>query len=151
MSTRMPCLGSGAPRSLRSPPWGVTKPVFAVLLLCAAALDAVQASMPTPGHPISHAIPRIEDPDYLVQRYLEAVDRGELVIFGQTLARSMIVPARVEYAYELSSRTTRIRVYSNLKESLPVPGQSDCRILSVGAVMEDGHITEIESHIWMKQ
>ena len=151
MNTRMPCLGRGAPRSLRSPCWGVTKPVFAVLLLYAVALDAVQASMPAPGHPISHATPRIEDPDYLVQRYLEAVDRGELVIFGQTLARSMIVPARVEYVYELSSRTTRIKVYSNLKEPLPVPGQSDCRILGVGPVMEDGHITETESHIWMKQ
>ena len=107
--------------------------------------------MPTPGHPISHVTPRVEDPDDLVQRYLEAVDRGELVIFGQTLGRSMIVPARVEYAYELSSRTTRIKVFSNLKEPLPVPGQSDCRILGVGAAMEDGHITEIESHIWMKQ
>ena len=151
MNTRAPHVGNSAP----CPPCrffaSLMQPFFTMLLLCAAAQDAVRASMPTPGHPISHATPRIEDPDDPVQRYLEAVDRGELVIFGQTLARSMIVPARVEYVYELSSRTTRIRVYSNLKEPLPVPGQSDCRILSVGAVMEDGHITEIESHIWMKQ
>lgn len=62
----------------------------------------------------------------------------------------MIVPARVEYVYELSSRATRIRVHSNLKQPLPVPGRPDCQILSVSAVMEDGHITEIESHVWIK-
>ena len=94
--------------------------------------------------------PEIEAPDPLVERYLEAVDRGELKLFGLTLARSMIVPAHIEYVYDLFSRTTRIKVYSNLKAPLPVPGQPDCKILGVGAVMEDGQITEIESHVWMK-
>jgi len=126
------------------------KPVFAVLLLCAAAPGAVLASLPVPTHLISTDTPRIEDPDSLVHRYLQAVDRGELEIFGQTLDRSMIVPTRVEYVYELSSRATRIKVHSNLKQPLPVPGQPDCRILGVSAVMEDGHIIETESHVWMK-
>ena len=126
------------------------KPIFAVLLLCAAAPAAVQASLPLPPPLINPDTPRIEDPDTLVDRYLQAVDRGELVIFGQTLVRAMIVPARVEYVYELFSRRTRIKVYSNLKQPLPVPDQPECRILGVGAVMEDGHITEIESHVWMK-
>jgi hypothetical protein len=131
-------------------PGALMKPVFAVFLLCGAAPDAVQAALPVPKHLISPDTPRIEDPDYLVQRYLDAVDRGELKLFGQTLARSMIVPARVEYVYELSSRATRIKVHSNLKQPLPVPGQPDCRTLRVSAVMEDGHITEIKAHVWIK-
>jgi hypothetical protein len=127
------------------------KAVFAVLLLCAAALNAVEASVPVPNQLISPDRPENEAPDTLVQRYLQAVDRRELAIFGKTLDRSMIVPTRIEYIYELSSRTMRSKVYSNLKQPLPVPGQGDCRILGVSAVLEDGHITEIESHIWVTQ
>jgi hypothetical protein len=127
------------------------KSIFLAWLLCAFVPGTVQASVSVPEHLIDPARPRIEDPEAIVQRYLTAVDRGELEIFGQKLVRSMLDPVRVEYVYDLSSRTTRIKVYSNLKEPLPVPGQPDCQILSVGAVMEDGHITEMESHVWMKQ
>ena len=151
MNARVPCVRNSASRPLRKLSGGLMKPIFAVLLLGAFMPAAVQASLPVPKHQINPDTPRIEDPDKLIDRYLEAVDRGELKIFGQTLARSMIVPARVEYVYELSSRTTRIKVHSNLKQPLPLPGQPDCRILGVSAVMEDGHITEIESHVWMKQ
>jgi hypothetical protein len=111
---------------------------------------AVRASTPVPKHLINPSIPKIEDPDSVVHRYLEAVDRGELEIFGQKVDRAMIVPTRVEYAYDLSSRETQIRVHANLKEPLPVPGRLDCQILSVSASLEDGHITVIESHVWMK-
>lgn len=125
------------------------KSILTGLLLCAAALDAVEASVPAPKHPINLDRPEIEAPDPIVDRYLEAVDRGELAIFGKTLDRSMIVPTRIEYVYDLFSRTTRIKVYSNLKEPLAVPGQSNCRILGVSAAMDDGHITEVESHVWV--
>jgi len=150
MSTRVPCVESGASR----PPCrffaSLMQPVFTMLLLCAAAPDAVQAAVSAPKHLISPDTPRIEDPDNLIHHYLQAVDRGELVIFGHKLDRSMIVPVRIEYVYELSSRTTRIKVHANLKVPLPVPGQGDCQILAVGAFMEDGHIVEIESHVWVK-
>ena len=150
MNTRVPHVGKSAP----CPPCrffaSLMQPFFTMLLLCAAAPDAVQAAMSVPKHLISPETPRIEDPDSLVHHYLQAVDRGELVIFGQKLDRSMIVLVRIEYVYELASRTTRIKVYSNLKAPLPVPGQPDCQILGVSAVMEDGQITEIESHVWMK-
>ena len=143
-------VGNSAPRPWRNRLGNLMKPVFAMLLLCAAAQDAVQASVVAPRHLISPGTPRIDDPDSLVQHFLQAVDRGELRIFGHTLDRSMIDPVRVEYVYELASRATRIKVYSNLKQPLPVP-QSDCRILGVSAQLEDGIITEIESHVWMKQ
>jgi hypothetical protein len=126
------------------------QPVFTVLLLGAAAPDTVQAAVSVPKHLISPDTPRIEDPDSLIHRYLQAVDRGELVIFGHTLARSMITPVRIEYVYELSTRTTRIQIHSNLNAPLPVPGQGGCQILAVSAVMEDGHIVEIKSHVWVR-
>ena len=150
MNTRVPCIGKSSARRFRMPSGAFLKAVLAVLLLCVAAPNAVQASVSTPKHLINLDRPEIEAPDTLVDRYLEAVDRGELKLFGHTLARAMIVPARVEYVYDLFSRTARIKVYSNLKAPLPVPGQPDCQILGVSAVMEDGQITEIESHVWMK-
>jgi hypothetical protein len=62
----------------------------------------------------------------------------------------MLVPVRVEYVYEIRGRTTRVKVHSNLKTPLPVPGQPDCEITSVSAVLEDGQITETESHLRFK-
>jgi|APFre7841882724_1041349.scaffolds.fasta_scaffold50850_3 hypothetical protein len=127
------------------------KSVFLAWLLCAFVSGAAQASVPVPDYPINPAALKIEDPDTVVQRYLAAVERGELEIFGLKIERSMLNPVRVEYVYDLSNRTTLIKVHSNLKQPLPVPGQRGCQILSVGAVMEDGHITEIESHVWLTQ
>lgn len=127
------------------------KSILLAWLLCALVSGAAQASVPVSEHLINAAAPKIEDPDTVVQRYLAAVDRGELEIFGLKLDRSMLNPVRVEYVYDLSSRTTRIKILSNLKQPLPVPGELGCQILSVGAEMENGHITEIESHVWLKQ
>lgn len=149
MNARVPCAGHKTPRPLRSLPGSLMKTVFAVLLLCAYS-EAAQAAVAMPRHLVNPDAPKIEDPDSLVHRYLQAVDRGELMIFGQKLDRSMIVPVRIEYVYELSSRTTRIKVHSNLKAPLQVPGQRDCQVLTVSTVIEDDHITEVESHIWMK-
>ncbi len=136
--------------ALQGRPARLLQAVFAVLLLSATAIESVRASMPVPKHLIDPDIPRMEDPGDLVDRFLQAVDRGELKVFGQTIDRPMLVPVRVEYVYELADRAMRIKVYSNLTAPLPVPGQDDCRILGVSAVMEDGSITEIESHVWMK-
>jgi hypothetical protein len=147
MNARAPSLVYGSSRSLRG---GFMKSVFALLLLCAAVPATALASVPVPRHLANPDTPRIEDPDALVERYLAAVDRGELQVFGQKIDRAMIVPVRVEYVYELSDRAMRIKVYSNLKQPLAVPGQPDCQILGVSAVMEEGVITEIESHVWMK-
>ncbi len=57
----------------------------------------------------------------MVGAFLEAVDRGEFVVFGRKLDRSMITPARVEYVYELDSRVPIIRIYSHLNRGLSVP------------------------------
>ena len=150
MNARAPRPGSREPLSSRNPCGALMNTFFAMMLLCAAAAESVEASLPVPRHLITSDAPPLDAPDTLVHRYLEAVDRGELKLFGHTLSRAMIVPVRVEYAYELSDRTTRIRIHANLKAPLPLPGQPDCRVLAVSAVMEDGQITEIESHVWIE-
>lgn len=150
MNARVYTVGNHPSPAWLGRPVSLLQAVFAVLLLSATAIESVRASVPLPKHLIDPGMPRIEDPDSLVDRFLQAVDRGELTVYGQTIDRSMLVPVRVEYVYELADRAMRIKVYSNLTAPLPVPGQADCRILGVSAVMEGGSITEIESHVWMK-
>jgi hypothetical protein len=123
--------------------------IFLVLFLLAAPLAAGHHMLNVPAHLIDPGRPGFDDPDTLVHDYLKAVDRGELVVFGRRIERAMLVPNRVEYVYELSTRTTRVRIHSNLKDALPVPGQPDCTVRSVSAAVEDGRITDTESHVWI--
>jgi hypothetical protein len=126
------------------------KRLFLVPLLLAGVVDTALAVVEAPRYLADPARKQIEQPDALIQRYLVAVDRGELEVYGQRLKRSMLVPTRIEYVYDLSSRTTAIKIYSTLKEPLPVPGQRTGSIEAVSALMTDGRIIGIESHIWMK-
>lgn len=120
-----------------------------VLALLAALPGAGDAAVP--GHLAAPDAPRLEDPDRLVAQFLAAVDRGELVVFGHTLSRAMLDPARVEYSYDLATRSTRIRVHAALFAPLPVPGRTNCEVRAVSAVIQGGRITEIESHVWLEE
>ena len=126
------------------------KRFYLVPLLLAGVINTASAAVEVPRYLIDPARKQIEQPDALIQHYLVAVDRGELEVYGQKLKRSMLVPTRIEYVYDLSSRTTAIKIYSTLKEPLPVPGQRTGSIEAVSALMTDGHIIGIESHIWIK-
>jgi hypothetical protein len=53
--------------------------------------------------------------------------------------------------YELSSRTTRVRIHSNLGQPLSIPDHPGCEVRRVSAVLEDGSIVETESHVWTQQ
>lgn len=121
------------------------------LLACAPLQTGAFAAVPVPRHLIDPAAPRIDDPDTLVQQYLAAVERGELVVFGTALDRTAIVPVRVEYIYQLASRSMQIRVHALLKTALPVPGHRNCAVLAVSATLENGSITEIESHVRVRE
>jgi hypothetical protein len=93
--------------------------------------------------------PQLHDPHAVVQLYIKAVARGELVVFERVLTRSLIVPISVEYVYELDKAVPRIKVYSKLKQPMPVPGQPDCELRAVSAILDaSGHILETEAHIW---
>jgi len=93
--------------------------------------------------------PEFHEPQEVVELYLKAVDRGELIVFGRTLNKSMLVPVSVEYVYELNNAIPKIKVYSKLKQSMPVPGQQGCKLRAFSATLDaDGHIIQAEAHIW---
>jgi hypothetical protein len=93
--------------------------------------------------------PDLQVPDEAVATYLRAMDRGELVLFGLILDRSMLSPVQVEYVYTFDGEAPRVKVFSRLTRTLPAPGDSGCTIRGVSAILDaDGHIVEIEAHIW---
>ena len=109
------------------------------------------------GDTVAHVVERplgklksqFHDPHEIVEIYFQAVDRGELVVFERKLNKSMLVPVSVEYVYELESAIPRVKVYSELKQPVPVPGQESCKLRGISAVLDaDGRIIETEAHIW---
>jgi len=100
-------------------------------------------------HPVEH---EFDEPREIVRLYLKAVERGELVVFDQTLDASLLIPVRVEYVYELNNAIPRVKVYAEFKQPMSVPGQTDCQARGVSAVLDDaGSIVEIEIHVWAGQ
>ena len=97
----------------------------------------------------SHLKPEFHAPHEIIEIYFKAVNRGELIVFDRKLEKSMLIPVRVEYVYELSSVIPVVKVYSKLKQPLFVPGQDSCKLLGVSAILnDDGSIIETEAHIW---
>ena len=93
--------------------------------------------------------PQFREPHEVVEIYLQAVDRGELVVFGRKLNKSMLVPVRDEYVYELKTVIPRVKVYSELKLPMPVPGQENCKLGGVSATLDaKGRIIDTQAHIW---
>ena len=94
---------------------------------------------------------RFHEPHEVVDIYFKAIDKGELVAFDTTLTKDMLIPVSVEYVYLLNSTAPRIKVFSKLKQPLPVPGQQDCELRAVSSTLDsEGHIIETEVHIWSK-
>ena len=93
--------------------------------------------------------PEFHEPQAVVELYLKAVARGELVVFDKMLTGSLLVPVSVEYVYDLDNAIPEIKVYSKLKQPMPVPGQRGCELRAVSAIIDAaGHIVETEAHIW---
>ena len=91
---------------------------------------------------------QLHEPHKVVELYLKAVSRGELIVFERKLDRSMLIPVRVEYVYELNSAMPTVKVYSELKEPMSVPVLENSRIRGVSAIVDaDGHIIETGAHI----
>jgi hypothetical protein len=97
----------------------------------------------TPG-PVK---PDFSEPHEIVDIYLKAVSRGELIVFDRKLDKSMITPVRVEYIYDINSTISSVTVYSELKQ--PIPAPENCSVRGVSATLDsDGHIIEVKAHIW---
>jgi hypothetical protein len=87
------------------------------------------------------------DPDQVIKVYLEAVGRGELMIFEKRITRSMLKPERVEYVYTLDSRLPRVSVFSTLTVSLPFPDMPDLLVEGVTGFLDwKGRITDSTIH-----
>lgn len=111
-----------------------------------------------PGVQPNHKVETCINPDEVTRIFLEAVDRGELMVFNIKIDSSMIIPLQVEYIYALEDITPRIKtykVYSKLKQPLAIPGQQGDgipRISAIGVVLDyAGNIISTESHIWSEQ
>ena len=92
----------------------------------------------------------VVDVESVLNSYLAAVDRGELLTFGRRLSRADINPVRVQYNYLIVGGATETRVYSTLKEPMPVPDQPEYQVIGVCSAMENGRIAETESHVLLK-
>lgn len=99
--------------------------------------------------PADQSSPRFPPPAEVVALYKSAVTRGELVVFGKTLANSMIRPTRVEYVYDLVTDVPAVKVYAELLVPFSAPDPIDCKVYGVSALIStDGRIVDTEAHLW---
>lgn len=92
--------------------------------------------------------PEFTKPYKVVHVFLEAVKRGELIVFEYTLMPDMIIPERVDYSYILNSPTPTITIYSSLIKPMVLPQFEGLVIHGVSASMDDaGVIIETKAHV----
>lgn len=119
--------------------------LFVTLLVAAPASAHVSMQQPRLAPPAQH------DRHEIVRMFLQAVNRGEVMLFGHDIKPEMLQPTRVEYIYELNSPTPEIRVYSEITTPLAVPDNDTCEIRALSATLdEQGNIIEVKAHVWPK-
>lgn len=89
-------------------------------------------------------------PERIMSQYYQAVDRGELIVFGIKLERSMLVPVHVNYVYVLNTQIPRVKVYAKLKKPMKIPEHGNNLFTGVCAYIDMfGTIVEVEAHIFL--
>ena len=84
----------------------------------------------------------------IVNMFMLDVDKGKLVIFGQTLERSQLISHQVAYVHNLADDSLTISIHLQLKEGLLIPHFEDYLVDAISVeVDEDGRIKEIRSHV----
>ena len=118
-----------------------------VVLLCAAGITI--ASINTSSDYISKPVPQPQNKfDEVVDIFLLAVDRGELVVFYNTISRNMLDPVQVKYIYTFNDDEPSISIYSLLKRPLNIPGVDDCTAGGIEVTLDvDGTIIDSSIHI----
>lgn len=120
----------------------------AILLLCLMAPAALTWGAHRPEHVESHTGTRPFDPLENLRLFKDAVERGELVVFQQRIAYSMITPKLVEYVYDLEQRVGEIRVFSLLVEPMAIPNMPGTKIHGLHSILSvDGRILETTAHL----
>jgi len=127
--------------------------VFAFLFLIFSALFAYTTNERYSSAPSVVDSDTVEfiAPKKIMLKYYEAVDKGELIVFGIQLDRTMLIPVRVDYAYPVNGQIPRIKVYAELKKPIRIPEQGNNVFTAVCAVIDMfGNIVETEAHIFIK-
>ena len=89
------------------------------------------------------------EPHKIIEIFYKAVDRGELIVFEQILDRTVLIPLRVEYVYELNGSKPTVKVYSEIKKPMPVGDHEGILLRGISAVIDSGgHIIEIRAHVF---
>lgn len=102
-----------------------------------------------PNMPPAFVEHHFDQPREVVKVFLEAVDRGELIVFEQVIDRSMIIPLQVEYTYHLDNATPQLSIFSELKQPIPIPDADGCEVRAISAILDDaGNIVEAVVHVW---
>ena len=88
-------------------------------------------------------------PFEVVHVFMEAVKRGELIVFNNVLTPEMIVPEKVDYSFQLASPTAPvINIYSSLVKSMTLPELEGLEIQGVSATLDaEGNIVETRAHV----
>jgi len=86
--------------------------------------------------------------DEVVDIFLVAVDRGELIVFDNTISRDILDPVQVKYIYSFNDDEPSISIYSLLKYPLKIPGVDDCTAGAIEVLLDiDGTIIDSSIHI----
>jgi hypothetical protein len=119
---------------------------IAVLLFAAGTtIASVNTSSDYRIKPIPQPENKFEE---VVEIFLLAVDRGELVVFDNPIRRHMLDPVQVKYVYTFNDDDPTISVYSLLKQPLKIPGVDDCTAGGVEVILDiDGSIIDSSIHI----
>jgi len=91
-------------------------------------------------------------PKEIIDVFLKAVDRGELIVFEQTIDKSILIPLRVEYIYKLDGSQPTVIIYSEIKKLIHIPEHEGIRLRGISTILDSvGHIIEIRVHVIPEQ
>ena len=119
---------------------------IAVLLFTSSICNA---SVNTSPEFVINSVPQPQNKfEEVVEVFLIAVDRGELIVFDKTISRSMLDPVQVKYVYTFNDNDPSISVFSLLKQPLKIPGVDDCSAGGIEVILDvDGTIIDSSVHI----
>ena len=120
-----------------------------VIIVVAAYSIYTFASISNPS--TTTAILENHQPYKMIDVFLKAVDRGELIVFEQQIDKSFLIPLRVEYVYELNGSPATVKIYSEVKKLIPMPEHEDIKLRGISAILDSsGHIVEIRVHVFQQ-
>ena len=79
----------------------------------------------------------------MVNMFLEKVDQGKIIIFGQIISRTDLRSSNVSLVHDTNDHTNSIRLYFDLKKEILIPDNQDFYV--DGITVETDHNGKIVS------